>query len=188
MEFFNRIGHEPTVSADARQRTVDPLSTPCVRWHRPRSQSEPSRGASDNSHAAPADTTQPPVGSGKCVPSTSTLRSACSARKRRRVRRAVGGSTSNRVARSGSQHCSGWCIKSPVITASCPCEWMRTLTCPGVWPGVGSRRTSAVSAWSVSTHYTRPASMTGCTESTIACLLEASRACDQCSYSTRPNR
>ena len=43
---------------------------------------------------------------------------------------------------SGSQHWIGWCIRSPVITASWPPERIRTLTCPGVWPGVGSRRTS----------------------------------------------
>ena len=119
-----------------------------------------------NCQAAPSRTIQPPVGAAKWVPSTSTGRLDWRSRKARRVARACCGSTSKCTDQSGSQHWIGWCIRSPVITASWPPERMRTLTCPGVWPGVGSRRTSDVMTWSVSTGSARPASITGCTEST----------------------
>jgi hypothetical protein len=44
---------------------------------------------------------------------------------------------------AGSASWIGWCIRSPVITASSPRERINTLTC-GVWPGVGINDTSSV--------------------------------------------
>ena len=68
---------------------------------------------------------------------------------------------------SGMGNWIGWWIMSPVITASWPAERIRTLWCPGVWPGVGSRYTSSVRWWSESTSIDRPAATIGVTESPI---------------------
>ena len=64
----------------------------------------------------------------------------------RRVRSASARSESTRAPQCGRANCAGWCTRSPVITASSPRERTCTDTCPGVWPGVGSRLTAASTA------------------------------------------
>ncbi len=59
-----------------------------------------------------------------------------------RVAAAHTGSPSGAAAQSGSATCTGWWIMSPPISASWPFELIRTLTWPGVCPGVGTRVTS----------------------------------------------
>ena len=125
---------------------------------------------------------------GEWVPSTSTGRSAWRSRKARRVaasllridiemHRPVRLAALDRVVHQvAGDH------------GLLPSEPIRTLTCPGVWPGVGSRRTSDVMTWSHSTGSASPASITGCTESTMIWRSSASPVADQCASSMRPNR
>ena len=89
-------------------------------------------------------------------------------------------SVSNAQTQSGRAIWIGWCITSPVITASSPREEMRTLAWPGVWPGVGSSQTSDVSLWVGSTSSASPASTTGRTESSICSAISLGPSkCDQ---------
>ena len=82
---------------------------------------------------------QPPVGAAKWVPSTSTGAIGLLARGSARASRAPAADRRRSATdQSRSQHWIGWCIRSPVITASLAPDRIRTLTWPGVWPGVGS--------------------------------------------------
>ena len=66
---------------------------------------------------------------------------------------------------------------------------MRTLTWPGVWPGVGSSRTSAVDRVVALDESARPASMTGRTESAMTSPSRRVVApAVQYSHSVRPKR
>ena len=62
----------------------------------------------------------PVVGLGKWIGRTNVPVSATWARRRRRDCAACTGSKSKIVDQSGSRHCSAWCIRSPVTTASWP--------------------------------------------------------------------
>ena len=108
------------------------------------------------------------------------------ARKRRRVARACAGSTSKRAATLGSQHWIGWCIRSPVITASSPCEADAHADVARRVPGRGLEPHLARSARGrSSTQSARPASITGRHRIGHHLRWSPSPALDQCSYSTR---
>ncbi len=47
------------------------------------------------------------------------------------------------------------------MSALSPWEVMLTETCPGVWPGVETRRIASLTRWSTSTRSTTPASKSG---------------------------
>ena len=72
----------------------------------------------------------------------------CSSSRRRRVASDWARSVSGSANQWGSAHCTGWCARSPVISAWSPPDSRCTATCPGVWPGVSSRRISSVTRWS----------------------------------------
>ena len=72
----------------------------------------------------------------------------CSSSRRRRVASDWARSVSGSANHCGSAHCTGWCARSPVISAWSPPDSRWTATCPGVWPGVSSRRISSVTRWS----------------------------------------
>ena len=74
-------------------------------------------------------------------------------------------SQSRSVARSGSAICTGWWMRSPVITASSPRERMRTPRDPACARASARARRSAETRWSVSTRSARPAAKIGRTES-----------------------
>lgn len=113
---------------------------------------------------------------------------AQSARNDVRVDRAASASLSATVERWGIAAWPAWCSTSPVMTPNSAPLVRRTEWCPGVWPGVGSRRTEAVSWWVLATSSARPASITGWTESSRMRRWSSSPAADQCSYSVRPKR
>ena len=123
----------------------------------------------------------PAVAPAKCVPITRTGLSHNSPSMRSRVRRASSGSLSAADDQSGRAIWQGWCMKSPVISASSPFELIRTLTCPGVCPKVGTRLTSSQIRWSVSTRSASPASWIGATESAnTAAMSSRPRCARQC--------
>ena len=66
-------------------------------------------------------------------------------------------------------------MRSPAKTAWPAGVVRRTATWPGVWPGVGSKRSPGAISWSSSTSAARPASTTGSTLS--AMQPDASRPC-----------
>ena len=85
----------------------------------------------------------------------------CSASRSRRLRAPVAASKSPAIDHSGSAHCTGWWVASPVTSARSPPESISTQTCPGEWPGLGTSLTSSVMAWSSSTRSASPASTIG---------------------------
>jgi predicted RNA-binding protein with TRAM domain len=97
-------------------------------------------------------------------------------------------STSKWLHHCGSAIWIGWCIRSPVMTASRPSARKRTLVWPGVWPGVGSSQISSLTRWSISTSVASPASSTGLTLSSMIRFVSSSRSLDQCSHSRRAKR
>src|SRR5260370_9712644 len=120
------------------------------------------RGSSTTKrHASRWLTMRPAVGWWKWVPSTATGRSAERPQNARRVSRACAGSVSKALCHAGSATWTGWCMRSPVITASAPSPCRRTLTWPGVCPGVGSRRIPSATRWSIATRSARPAASPG---------------------------
>ena len=75
------------------------------------------------------------------MPITSTGSSASELAIRRRVAAAAAESLSAGIFQSGSAHCTGWWVMSPVISARSPCDAISTETWPGVCPAVGTSRT-----------------------------------------------
>src|ERR1700733_9677364 len=66
-------------------------------------------------------------------------------------------------------------MKSPVISACSPFDWIITLTWPGVWPKVGVKVISSHIRSFVSTMVARPASMIGVTESARMSAMSGTR-------------
>ena len=71
---------------------------------------------------------------------------------------------SARETQSGSSTCAGLCAASPRTRARSPCEVIRMLMCPGVWPGVGTAVSSRVMLCSPSISSTKPSSASGHTQ------------------------
>ena len=74
------------------------------------------------------------------------------------------------------------------MTASCPCDEMRTEKWPGVCPGVDSSHTSSVTRYRSSTSSALPSAMTGRTESSTGSFRKASSAREKKSHSVPPIR
>ena len=94
-------------------------------------------------------------------PARSCARRSSARRRRAAWRWPSALSTSGSLDQSGWWNCTGWCTRSPVITASSPSEEIRTLWWPGVCPAVGSSHTASLRRRSDSTSSARPASMQG---------------------------
>src|SRR5207237_587957 len=79
-------------------------------------------------------------------------------------------------------------MTSPVMTASSPCDEIRTVKCPGVCPGADSSQTSSVIWWRSSTSSDIPSAITGRTESSIGSFRNESSTREKKSHSVPPIR
>src|SRR5262249_34878215 len=109
---------------------------------------------------------QPAVGVGKCAGRMSVDVSAYWSRKRHLIDLASVSLTQKQLLSCGSAHCRAVCIRSPLSTAAESFDRTITLTCPGVWPGVGTSCTQSSTTWLMETNSI-------CSQSTIGRTLSS---------------